>query len=276
MHGHKPKIGVHPLFLAVGILSACTGSLLLFLCAVLAALEHEFAHAFAARRYGFELDRVILMPYGAVVAGDLKGIPPKEEVFVLLAGPLANGATGVFFVALWWLYPETYAYTDLAAALSFSLFFVNLLPAYPLDGGRLLALALRPLGERKTRLICRAVTLSVSAAIFGYFVFTCFSSPAWTALPFSLLLAAGAFGGGEYRPVSFSREKAFRRGIAEIRVAVSADMRLSSAVRFLREDRYLTLLLFGKDGFLAEMTEEELLTALASGDYSRPLSAFVH
>lgn len=275
MHGRKFRLSVHPLCVAAGILSACTGSLLLFLSALLAALEHECAHAFAARRYGFGLDRIVLMPYGAVIKGDLSGISRKEELFVLLAGPLVNAATGFFFVALWWLYPETYAYTDTAAIVSFSLFFVNLLPAWPLDGGRILRLLLRPLGERKSLHICRFFTVFIAAGILGYFIFTCFSEPAWTALPFSLLLAVGSFGGGEYRRISFSREKDFGRGIPEWRVAVSSDMKLSEAVRFLREDRYLTLLLFNGDGFYAELTEEEFLGALEQGDYSLPLGAFV-
>ena len=96
--------------------------------ATLAALEHECAHAIAARRFGFELNRILLMPYGAVVSGDLSGIPPRQELWVCLAGPLANAATALSFVALWWLYPETYPYTDVAAYVSASLFFVNLFP----------------------------------------------------------------------------------------------------------------------------------------------------
>ena len=274
MHGPELRLSVHPLCIAVGIASACTGSLLLFLSAILAALEHECAHAFAARRCGFVLDKIVLMPYGAVVKGELSGISRRKELGVLLAGPLANGATGLAFVALWWLYPETYPYTDVAALVSFSLFFVNLLPAWPLDGGRILRLLLRPLGERRAKIICRILTLSIAFGVLGYFIFSCFSEPAWTALTFSALLVAGAFGGGEYRRVSFSREKDFARGIEEYRVAVSARMPLADAVSFLREDRYLTLLLFDGKDFFAEMTEEEFLSALEQGDYSKPLAAF--
>ncbi len=267
-------MSVHPLFLAAGILSACTGSLLLFVSAVLAALEHECAHAFAARRYGFQLDKIVLMPYGAVIKGDLAGIPPKQELAVLLAGPLVSGATGLFFVALWWLWPETYAYTDTAAIVSFSLFFVNLLPAWPLDGGRILRLLLRPLGSKKSQHICRFLSILLACSVLGYFIFTCFSVPQWSALLFGIFLLAGAFGGGEYRRMSFSRER-FLRGVEERRIAVSSEIPLSAALGYLREDRYLTLLLFDGEGFYAEMTEEELFAALAQGDYSRPLSAFL-
>ena len=89
------KVRVHPLCLLVGVLSALTGTLLPFLSAILAAALHECAHAFAARRYGFALDTLVLMPYGATIAGDIGGIGKKEELCVLLAGPLANAATAL-------------------------------------------------------------------------------------------------------------------------------------------------------------------------------------
>ena len=120
------RVRVHPLFLAAGVLSAFTGQLLLFLSAVLAALEHEFAHSIAARSEGYCLDKILLMPYGAVISGDLSGIPPKAEAKVLLAGPLANAFTALGFAALWWLFPETYPYTEAAAEVSLSLFLVNI------------------------------------------------------------------------------------------------------------------------------------------------------
>lgn len=265
------RFTVHPLFLLAGVLSAFTGALPLFLAATVAAVEHECAHAFAARRYGFSLDRIVLMPYGAVVKGDIAGIGKKQEIAVLLSGPLANLATGFLFVALWWLWPETYPYTDIAAYVSFSLFFVNLLPAFPLDGGRLLRVALSPLGERRARIIGIAVNAALAAGIFAYFVASCFQTPAFSALAFSVLLAAGAAGGGSYRPLFFSRRKSFARGVEEMRIALSADCTVREALRFVREDRYLTLLLFDGETFFGELTEEEYLAALARGDYARKL-----
>lgn len=274
MHGADTKrITIHPLFLAVGILSACTGGFLLFLSAVLAALEHECAHAFAARRYGFTLDKIVLMPYGAVIKGDLKGIGRREELAVLLAGPLANGATALLFVALWWLYPETYPYTDTAAYISFSLFFVNLLPAYPLDGGRILRVLLLPFGERRAMAVCRAVSVLTAAGIAGFFVWSCFSVPQWTALAFSVLLLCGSFGGGGYKFLEFSRKRSFLRGVEERRIAVDADLPFRSVIRHLREDKYLTLLLFEDGEFLAELSEEEVLSALGRGAYAEPLKS---
>ena len=219
----KIRIAVHPLFWMFGIYFCFTGQLFVFCLLTLSALEHECAHAFAAARRGYALAKIVLMPYGAVVRGDIGSISLQDELAVAAAGPLASGATALAFVALWWLFPETYPYTDAAAYVSFSLFLVNLLPAYPLDGGRMLHLLLSPLGERRARRICRAVTLLVAAGVLAYFIWTCFADPAWTALIFSVLLAAGAFGGGRYARMTFSREKGLARGLEERRVVISAE-----------------------------------------------------
>lgn len=257
------------------MLSAFTGDFLLFVSAAVAALEHECAHAFAARRAGFSLDKIVLMPYGAVISGDISGIPPKKEIAVCVAGPLANGLTALAFVALWWLYPEAYPFTDTAAYVSLCLFLVNLLPAYPLDGGRILRIALRPLGETRSRTVCRIVSLATAAALLGYFVFTCFSAPAWSALLFCVCIAAGSLGGGSYGRLKFSRKKRLSRGIEEMRIAISADCTLCDAIRFLREDRYLVFILFEGEEFLGELPEEELLRELENGDLNRRLKESV-
>ncbi len=270
----KGKVRIHPLFFAAGILSAVTGGFLSFVAAVLAALEHEYAHALCARRYGYSLDRVVLMPYGAVISGDISGMGRREELSVLIAGPLCNLATGIFFVALWWVFPETYPFTELAATVSFSLFIVNLLPAYPLDGGRILRILLLPIGKKRTEIICRTLSFAVAGGVLAYFIVSCFSSPSWSALAFSCLLAAGAKGGGSYGRISFSRKR-LEHGIEERRVAVSGMVRSRDALRFLREDKYLTLLLFDEGGFCGEISEEELLSALSEGKYELPLKALV-
>jgi stage IV sporulation protein FB len=242
-----------------------------FLAATVAALEHECAHAIAARKRGYTLEKITLMPYGAVVSGEMSGMSPKEQILVYAAGPLSNAVTALFFVALWWLFPETYPYTDTAMYVSCSLFFVNLLPALPLDGGRMLLALLQPIGQHAKKIVT-AVSLFVVLAIFGYFCVTCVQGkPSWTTFAFAVLLVAGLFGKEGYRRISFSKDKAFWRGVEERRVAISAERDLSYAVRFLREDRYLVLELFLKEKFLAELTEEELLHAIDGGDWTLTL-----
>ena len=132
---------LHPLFLLVGGYYAIKGELFLFLLSALVAIEHELAHAFAASRLGYKLNKIVLLPFGAVIDGDMKG-SFKDEIIVALCGPLCNVLTALFFAAVWWFEPTMYAFTDTAYTSSLSIAFVNLLPAYPLDGGRILQCSL--------------------------------------------------------------------------------------------------------------------------------------
>lgn len=270
MRGAEKRVSVHPLFAALLLLSAFTGRLLLVLSALFAALEHELAHALVARKFGYRLNKIVLMPYGAVISGDIRGIPPLQEIQVCLAGPLANAVTALLFAALWWLYPESYPYTDLAAQASLSLFLVNLLPAFPLDGGRILRVLLRRLGEKRQTVICRTVGLIIAASLLGAFVFSCFSRPNFGLLAFSLLLLAGEWGGAQYGRLTFL-PKDLSRGVEERRIVLSARKTVGEAMRYLSEQKYLVLVLYEGNEFLGELSEEELIGELTSGAYQKTL-----
>src|SRR5208283_3635954 len=116
---------------------------LLFLCVVL----HEFGHIFAARRYGIQSPMVTLLPIGGVASMQRLPSDPREELVVALAGPAVNLVIGLALIlVLGSLKPGDLAEIDnphlsligrLAAANLFLVVF-NLIPAFPMDGGRVL------------------------------------------------------------------------------------------------------------------------------------------
>lgn len=116
---------------------------LLFLCVLL----HEFGHIFAARRYGVQTPDVVLLPIGGVAR--LERIPEKpiEEFVVALAGPAVNVVIAIaLFLALGGIVPAAGldvanpGVTMLGRLLWANVFLVlfNLIPAFPMDGGRVL------------------------------------------------------------------------------------------------------------------------------------------
>ena len=136
---------------------------LLFACVV----AHEFGHIFAARRYGIRTPEVTLWPIGGVAS--LERIPdnPREELVVALAGPAVNVVIALVLIVLVDGTPDTAAVMAmetpqsgliprLAAANIFLVVF-NLIPAFPMDGGRVLRalIAMRAGRARATHIAAR-------------------------------------------------------------------------------------------------------------------------
>lgn len=127
---------------------AALAIVVLFLSLFLCVLLHEFGHILMARRFGIRTPDVILLPIGGVAR--LERIPeePNQELLIALAGPVV---TAVIAAGLWaWLVisgqPVAFTPTgDGRGTLALELFQINLLllgfnliPAFPLDGGRVL------------------------------------------------------------------------------------------------------------------------------------------
>jgi Zn-dependent protease len=116
-----------------------------FVCVIL----HEMGHILTARRYGIDTKKITLLPIGGVAS--LERIPenPKQELLVSLAGPLVNA---VIALILYPLVPGNILFKAqnisdisgldlfLTSLLSVNVFimFFNLIPAFPMDGGRAL------------------------------------------------------------------------------------------------------------------------------------------
>jgi Zn-dependent protease/CBS domain-containing protein len=109
----------------------------------LSIFGHELSHALLARAEGIESDEIVLHPFGGLTRLRREPDNPRAEFRIAIAGPSASFLIGV--VALGGFYVSRLAGLDaLGAALSivgfwnFTIAASNLLPGYPLDGGRVL------------------------------------------------------------------------------------------------------------------------------------------
>ncbi len=255
------KITLHPLFIALGIVTAIFGGLPIYLIYALTALLHECGHIFYASKIGFRCEKISLMPYGASVICDTEGIRAKEEIILALAGPAVNAFICVLCAGAWWFYPETYAYTDTVFSANAVMLAINLLPAYPLDGGRavgsLLSLFMQ---KRRAKLILRIFSFCISLAIVFIFIFALRNI---SLLVFALFLAVSALcKDGVMSRVNFSLKK-IKRGREMRHIMLTGSSTFKDALRYIDNSKYCVFQYFS-DGVLDEVTEEELFEMLES------------
>jgi Zn-dependent protease len=146
----------------------------LFACVVL----HEFGHVFAARRYGIRTSDVTLLPIGGVASLERMPEKPSQEIVVALAGPAVNLVIALLLIVVLEARFDLSQMAQLeqaqstligrVAAANMVLFAFNLIPAFPMDGGRVLrALLAASMGYTRATRVAAAIGQGL-AVLFGF------------------------------------------------------------------------------------------------------------
>lgn len=172
--------------------------LTMFLCVVL----HEFGHALTAKRYGIETEDIILLPIGGVAR--LRNLPEKpiQELIIAIMGPMVNVIIAIILFSYLFSrfgveyfsienfggldFASWYGFIPLLMISNILLVLFNMIPAFPMDGGRvlraLLAMGLGRLRATKIasiigQIICVILVLTglyyeaYTLSIIGVFIF---------------------------------------------------------------------------------------------------------
>ncbi len=189
-----PQILMHILFV-----------LALFVCVVL----HELGHSLAAIRLGGEVSSITLLPIGGMAHMSKMPEKPRDEFIVSAAGPLVN----VIIAALLWIYLATVQRPDIEAMefqaittqnfvlmlMAANIFIVafNLIPAFPMDGGRLFRSAL---SMKLSRLKATRIAKDIGQVFAVLFIIAgLFLNPFLVIIGFFILLGAK----GEYEMIKY-------------------------------------------------------------------------
>jgi stage IV sporulation protein FB len=192
------KIKIHPLFWILGVILIFLGEGYLFLAYIFTAVVHEFAHSIAASYYNCRTRQITLYPFGAVLYGEFSDLKPSEEIIVAVSGPLINLITAVLFTALWWIMPELYIYTDVIVMVNVSIALFNLLPVYPLDGGRILMSCLKiKTGTKNACKIVKAMGLVCCGVFVTLYIMSMFSQVNYTFAVAAVFLLCSVLEGSE-------------------------------------------------------------------------------
>lgn len=145
-------------------------------------LLHEFGHALTAKRYGIRTRDITLLPIGGIARLERLPENPRHELWVTLAGPAVNVVIAAALFSILWLAHNTDQARQVGLLqgnflmrlmwVNVFLGLFNLLPAFPMDGGRILrALLSFRLGRAKATRLAASIgqAMAVLFGIAGFF-----------------------------------------------------------------------------------------------------------
>lgn len=147
-------------------------------------LAHEFAHAYVATRRGMKVASITLYLFGGVAAIETESETAADEFWMTVVGPLTSLGLGGLFGVIWLLVGDgsrlLIAMLGYLALINIALALFNLIPGFPLDGGRLL----RAFVWWRTKSEERATRVAANAGVlFGYLLIALGIVRAFTGAP---------------------------------------------------------------------------------------------
>jgi Zn-dependent protease/CBS domain-containing protein len=248
--------------------------LAVFGCVVL----HEFGHALTARRFGIRTKDITILPIGGLARLERMPDDPKQEIWVALAGPAVNVAiAAVLYLGLgtiggrlaWTEFDWTGAklLTDLLD-VNIWLALFNLIPAFPMDGGRVLraALATRMEYTRATEIAARTgQTIAFLFGLIGLF-----------GNPFLMFIALFVWLGAEQEAATVQMRSSIT-GIPVQRVMVTnfqtlaPDEPVGKAVEYFLAGSQQEFPVLSENAMIGVVTRDDLVSAIRASGAAVPV-----
>ena len=131
----------HPLFVIYVFICLYFGWLNNIFFYVVSVVLHEYGHMFMAKSLGYETGGILFHLYGAGLKTN-NIYKKKDDILISIAGPIVNIILIILIICLWWIVPTTYVFTCGFLKSNMMVLIFNILPLYPLDGGRIIVACL--------------------------------------------------------------------------------------------------------------------------------------
>jgi Zn-dependent protease len=275
-------IGISHVAKGHGLTETLAGFVLILSIFTLVVL-HELGHALMARHFGIATTAITLLPIGGIAQLTRMPERPREELLVALAGPAVNVAlAGLFFFAGALAHLDI-GITQLAlvggpfltklAWINVTLAIFNLLPAFPMDGGRVLRAALAMRMDRVRATAIAAVCGQAMAVVFGIVGF-------WSN-PMLVLIAVFVWFGAQEEARSVVAASLL--GGVTVREAMLREFRTLAPSDTVGDAAALTLLGFQADfpviqgeSVVGIVTRADVLRGLSSNGATTPVAETMH
>ncbi|MBQ3158202.1 MAG: site-2 protease family protein [Clostridia bacterium] len=169
---------IHYSFILLFVLSFLFNLFWVFVSYFICLVLHELVHAVVAKRLGYKIGKIKLAATGATLEAESDEFGFSEEIKIAISAPIFNLVLALLFVVFWWLIPESYNFTLDLFVVNLSIFAFNMLPIFPLDGGRVLLAFLSKKVERHVAVkITKTITIVISCLLFLIFILSLFFVP---------------------------------------------------------------------------------------------------
>lgn len=293
--GKSENWSFHEILLEMGFV------LSLFLCVAL----HEYGHALMARRFGVSTLDIILSPIGGVARLDRLPTKPLQELWIALAGPLVNVGIALLLGLYFFSIPSerrlqmlqalasqesSYLFSDMPEwgiwllglfVINIALALFNMLPAFPMDGGRILrALLSMWIGRLRATWFAARIGQGIAITFIAFNLWRLWESSGKEGL-LSVFIGGFVFllARNEYRFIAF--EEALRRGTAgdlarqHFTPLYTTDA-MDKAIQLFLAGEEKNFLVFDEwQNLVAVLPEHRTAHALQSADGRAPVSQYM-
>ncbi len=261
-----------------GALRSMALILAVFFCVVL----HEFGHALAARLFGVPTKDITLLPIGGVARMERTPRDPRQELAIALAGPMVNVLIATLLLAgIWFLGDPAHLLSAGAGNLPFVVMllwfnvvvvFFNMLPAFPMDGGRVLRALL---AMRMNYLKATQVAASVGQFVAVAFVVIGLMSN-WMLALVGVFVYLGAQGeAASVRIHELAKDALVRDAMISSFATVDASDSLTVASRMLLSGSQRDFPVTRNQRVIGMIERSILLQSLQEQDHDRPVTTIM-
>lgn len=271
----KIKIKIHPTFIVFACILIYFGQSVLFFNYLIVMFVHEFAHALVAKRLGYNIKNIKLIPFGISLNMNVDNLMPKDEIKIALAGPLVNLFLSLVTISIWWLCPETYNYSYIFCYANFVTAFFNLIPAFPLDGGRVLLSLLKQKYSLKNSIkFCKIINIVISLLLLILFILSCFISINLTYLFVIFCVLSGVLDNNKmqnYTLINYGVLKKIGRVVKLKQIVISQNEPLYRVCKYIDNFSYLSISVLNEDkNIIFVFTESDFLKLFEKYNASTP------